>query len=184
LARRPRPCLSRGSSIRKYYMPTTVRFIGFTARPPRALFPALASVFMADRPLMLYAPASSFRTVCPPQSSFTTVPARVPKIASTTYQGFGPICGITGGVHLPRGFPAPRYVPPTGFLSLPAVCSAPQLFRLISSRKPHPGFACTGIFPFGRPYLPFGRQFLHTVGAQLLTARRRWPAPRASASRS
>jgi hypothetical protein len=184
LARRPRPSLSRGSSVWKCYMPITARLIGFTARPSPSLFPAPASAVMTDRPLMLYAPASSFQTVCPPQSSFTMFPALDPKTESSTYQGFGPICGVTGSRPLTTRLPksslrsAHRLSQPSGgFLRVPAprACFIP---------KPHPGFACPGTFPFARPCLPFGGQFLLAVGVQLLTARRRWPVLHASASRS
>jgi len=44
-------------------------------------------------------------------------------------------------VHSSRGVPRPRYVTPTGFLSLPTFCSAPRLFGLISSQNHVQGFS-------------------------------------------
>jgi hypothetical protein len=183
LARRPRPCLSRGSPLWKCYMPATARFIGFTARPPPFLFPAPASAIMTDRPLVLYAPASSFQTVCPPQSSFTVISRSRSENRKHHLPGFWPSLRhrwerpLTARLPISSLRSAHRFSQPSGgFLRAPAS-------RAYFIPKPHPGFACPGIFPFARPYLPFGRQFLLAVGAQLLTARRRWPAPRASASR-
>jgi len=45
-------------------------------------------------------------------------------------QGFVPLRGMTGRVHSPRGFPEPRYVPPTGFHSLSTVYSASSVTGL------------------------------------------------------
>jgi hypothetical protein len=147
LARRPRPCLSRGSSFRKCYMPATARFIGFTARPPPSLFPAPASAVMTDRPLVLYAPASSFQTVRPPQSSFTVISRSRSENRKHYLPGFWPYLRRHWERPLTTRLPIPRYVPPIGFLNLPAVSSAPQLLGLISSRSHIQGSPVQGFFP-------------------------------------
>jgi hypothetical protein len=173
-------------------MPITSRPIGFTARSPPALFPAPAAIIMIDRPLMLDAPVSAFRVVRPPQSSFAVFPAldpqtriRRPEFTSRKHYlpGFQPSLRHHRARPLTARLPIPRYVPPTGFLSLSAGSSAPRLFGLVSSRSHIQGSPVQGFFPSHSRRFLVGRPFPHAVGSQLLTARKRLPVLRASTSR-
>ena len=149
LARRPRPCLSRGfSGSEVLYADHCAAY-----RVHRATSAEIVSKFdlglMSDRPLVLYALASSFSAFCPPQSTFTMLPALDPKTESATYQGFGPICGITQRVHSrevsqrpatfrPQAFSASRRFPPRSSFSglfRPETTSRVHLFRDFSLRR-------------------------------------------------
>lgn len=77
--------------------------------------------------------------------------------SSGPHQGFGPLGDITKAQQLARGFPGPRYVPTSGFLSLPPVYSALRLASLF-----HPAAtsrtSCSGASPSTRPSFLIGKR--------------------------
>lgn len=81
-------------------------------------------------------PGSSSRGAPPPQSSFAAGSRSAPFEAKLYLPGvFALFAASRVRVHEHlRGFPGPRYVPPTGFLSLTTVSSAHRLDGLIPSR--------------------------------------------------
>jgi hypothetical protein len=104
-------------------------------------FHARRRSWTTNRPQMRDAPGSFFRAVFPPQSSFVSVPARYLSVPSATYQGSVPLRGIIRPVHSTRQLPRSRYVPPSGFLNLSAVCSGPNfagLFHPATTSRVHP----------------------------------------------
>jgi hypothetical protein len=63
-------------------------------------------------------------------------------------QGLVPLRGLTGCVHLCRGFPSPRYVPSAGVLNLSTAFSAHRLHGPVSSRNRVQGVSLVQGLPF------------------------------------
>lgn len=97
------------------------------------LFPCTRPALSSTVPLVLDAPGSSFLAVGPPQSSYVTAPVNALSSSTDLLGVSRPPRDITRRVHSSRGFPVPRFVPPSGFLNLSAACSASRLRQLISS---------------------------------------------------
>jgi hypothetical protein len=156
----------------------------FTASSSSGLFPCPTNVVSVSRSFGKRFPRSPAVRVLPPQSSFTSSPARSLSSPDDAYQGFGPslrhhraastrardVHGLA--MFRPQAFAASRRFAPQ--LGLRA-CSIPQ---------PHPGFLhVQGLLSPCSLSSLIGKSCPHAVGRRMLTGRSRLPHPSTSTSR-
>jgi len=100
----------------------------------RACFHALARSSPIDRPLSVHSGSFSHEAV-PLQSTFASTAVR--RLSTRTLlPGVSSLIATSPErIHIPHGFPVPCFVPPSGFLSLSTVSSAPRLRGLVSSHR-------------------------------------------------
>jgi hypothetical protein len=176
-------CLSRGCGLWRLVCRAVARRIGFAALPERGSV-SRPRAHWNDRPTVPWGEPQ----VSPPRSLLFRVPSCRLLLrlfgGGDRLPGFGPHRGVVGCVHLARGFPEPRYVPPSGFLDLSAVSSALRLCGFVSPRSHVQDSSVQGVLS-PRSHLPSsGRATSLPLGLRSLTARERLPRPAPSTSRS
>lgn len=177
--------LSRGSDTGSTgYVDPDPRIHWFTAMPPLGLFPCPDQRRLRI-PFLREALPALTRRPCTPSSECLHIFTRpvsfesercLPRVRSLF--ATSPSC-----VHSRARLPLPHHVPPTGFRSLSAVCSASRLAGLF-----HP--AATSRVPRVQGLLSpcslsslVGKSCPHDVGRRMLTSRSQLPHPSTSPSR-
>jgi hypothetical protein len=128
-----------------------LRLIGFAAATASEAVSILDLGLSIRRPLVHVGPGSSFHALALLQSTFVRTPAPRLSTKSTPTRVPSLIAASPMSVHFTRGLPRPRYVPPSGFLSLSTACSAPRLRGLVPSRSHVQGSSRSGASPSVQP---------------------------------
>jgi hypothetical protein len=119
------------------------RAIGLPAVRAHIRFRIRATLARTDRSPSLAKRVHSLVSASPLRSYFARPPG--PSFQSgLSCQGFVPLRGVTGGVHLAQELSDSHYVPSSGFLNLSTVCATFQRRGLIASRSHVQGFPFRG----------------------------------------